>query len=80
MPTDLMPFGECLCGAEADNDLTPISKFMNNQMNDQINREERSKKIDLLERYSLWLETQGYMDVDWRTEPPYAIDEFLKIL
>lgn len=38
----------------------------------------RDAKIRLLEAYSLFLEKQGYMDVDWRSEWPYAIDEFLK--
>ena len=37
----------------------------------------RSAKIDLLEKYSLFLEKHGYMDIDWKTEPPFAIDEFL---
>lgn len=32
----------------------------------------------LLEKYSLFLEKNGYMDVDWRAEEPLAIDEFLK--
>jgi hypothetical protein len=40
---------------------------------------ERSDKIGLLERYSQWLEDQGYTDIDWRAEPPYAIDEFMKL-
>lgn len=39
---------------------------------------ERSDKITLLESYSLFLEKDGYMDIDWRAEEPYAIDEFLK--
>lgn len=38
----------------------------------------RSEKIELLERYSLFLEQRGYTDIDWRAEPPYAIDEFMK--
>lgn len=41
---------------------------------------ERHNQIDLLERYSLWLEEQGYLDTDWRAEKPYAIDEFIKTL
>lgn len=40
----------------------------------------RAEKIDLLEKYSLWLEKHGYLDTDWRSEPPFAIDEFLKTL
>lgn len=40
----------------------------------------RGKVIDILEKYSLWLEEHGYTDVDWRVEPPFAIDEFLKEL
>ena len=38
----------------------------------------RTEVIDLLERYSKFLEDQGYMDTDWRAEPPFAIDTFLK--
>lgn len=39
---------------------------------------ERSDQITLLEAYSKFLEERGYLDTDWRTEAPYAIDEFLK--
>jgi hypothetical protein len=39
----------------------------------------RTEKIELLEAYSLFLEKHGYIDVDWRTEEPFAIDEFLKV-
>jgi hypothetical protein len=38
----------------------------------------RTEVINLLEKYSMFLEQQGYTDTDWRTEPPFAIDEFLK--
>ncbi len=37
----------------------------------------RDAKITLLEAYSLFLEDRGYLDIDWRAEEPYAIDEFL---
>lgn len=37
------------------------------------------EKIDLLENFSTYLAANGYMDDDWRSEPPYAIDEFLKL-
>ena len=36
--------------------------------------------LDLLNKYSLFLEKQGYMDTDWRAEEPFAIDEFMKSL
>jgi len=39
---------------------------------------ERSRLIGVLEMYSRFLEENGYMDVDWRTEEPFAIDEFMK--
>lgn len=39
----------------------------------------RNEKIGLLENYSTFLAANGYMDEDWRSEPPYAIDEFLKL-
>lgn len=41
---------------------------------------ERSHKITLLEEYSKFLEAHGYLDTDWRAEPPFAIDEFMKEL
>jgi len=39
---------------------------------------DRTYKIELLEKYSLFLEQHGYTDTDWRVEEPFAIDEFLK--
>lgn len=39
----------------------------------------RNAIIGLLENYSTFLAANGYMDEDWRSEPPYAIDEFLKL-
>jgi len=38
---------------------------------------QRSKDMKLLEKYSMWLEEQGYLDIDWRVEEPLAIGEFL---
>ena len=40
--------------------------------------EATERTIVLLERYSQFLEQKGYIDSDWRTEAPYAIDDFLK--
>jgi hypothetical protein len=40
---------------------------------------ERNAKINLLSAFCQFLEDQGYMDSDWKDEPPYAIDEFLKL-
>jgi hypothetical protein len=40
----------------------------------------RNNTIELLEAYSKFLQKEGYLDTDWNTEPPYAIDEFLKTL
>jgi hypothetical protein len=42
--------------------------------------QERHDIINLLERYSLFLENEGYLDIDWKVEEPYAIDEFLKTI
>jgi len=39
---------------------------------------DRSDKITLLEAYSKFLMKGGYLDTDWKDEPPFAIDEFLK--
>ena len=41
---------------------------------------ERSDKISLLENFSTFLCANNYMDSDWREEPPYAIDEFMKLI
>jgi len=30
----------------------------------------------LLELFALFLEKNGYTDIDWRTEEPFAIDQF----
>ena len=38
----------------------------------------RSDNMILLEAYSLFLEKNGYLDIDWRAEEPFAIDEFMK--
>jgi hypothetical protein len=46
--------------------------------NDDLKK--RSEQIELLEEYSMFLEREGYLDVDWRTEDPfYSIDTFLKL-
>lgn len=36
-----------------------------------------SRDIQLLEKYSIWLTKNGYMDTDWKDEEPYAIDQFI---
>lgn len=41
---------------------------------------EHSKTIELLDKYSLWLTKNNYMDTDWKDEEPFAIDEFMKTL
>ena len=43
-------------------------------------RMHRNEVLTILEKYSEWLEEQGYTDNDWRAEPPFAIDEFMKQL
>ena len=56
-----------------------------NQIYEQHKRSEANKKLKvrsdnmiLLESYSLFLEKNGYLDIDWRAEEPFAIDEFMK--
>jgi len=39
-----------------------------------------TEEFELLEKYSLFLEKNGYMDVDWRAEEPTAIDRFTDYL
>lgn len=38
---------------------------------------ERSKNIELLEAYSTFLQKEGYLDTDYNSEEPFAIDVFL---
>lgn len=40
--------------------------------------EQRSEIMSWLEKYSMFLTKNGYMDTDWKDEPPTAIDEFMK--
>ena len=51
--------------------------FIQQLQSSQSEAVERNAKIELLEFYSKYLEENGYMDTDWRTEEPFAIDEFL---
>lgn len=37
-----------------------------------------SEKIELLVRYTKFLQKNGYIDADATCEEPYAIDEFLR--
>jgi len=46
----------------------------------KIDLKTRSGQISFLEKYSKFLEEQGYIDTDWRTEPPFAIDKFMSSL
>lgn len=36
------------------------------------------KDIELLERYTKFLQKNGYIDSDATSEEPYALDEFIK--
>jgi len=45
----------------------------------QASLKERAEKIELLERFAQFLEDEGYLDTDWRSEPPFAIGRFMKI-
>lgn len=38
----------------------------------------RSNELELLLRYTLFLEKNGFLDTDWRDEPPSPIDEFMR--
>lgn len=42
--------------------------------------ETRNKQIDLLDKYTTFLQKNGYIDTDATCEEPFAIDEFLKTL
>lgn len=43
----------------------------------KIDLKTRSGQISFLEDYSKFLEEEGYIDLDWRIEPPFAIDRFM---
>jgi len=47
-------------------------------MNHKTLEDVEAKENDLLNEFCLFLEDQGYLDVDWRAEEPFAIDEFKK--
>lgn len=66
--------GCCLNGNKEDCIFNP-----ENTGGTRVDLAERDKTIGLLEKYSKFLEEHGYLDTDWRTEAPYAIDEFLKL-
>lgn len=57
--------------------ISALDDAYNRGFKDSYNRR-KFDVVAVLEMYSLFLERNGYMDVDWRTEEPYAIDEFLK--
>jgi hypothetical protein len=42
------------------------------------NLKKRTETIELLEKYTKFLQKHGYIDTDATSEEPYAIDEFLK--
>lgn len=45
---------------------------------EHVNWASRSDKITLLDSYTKYLQKNGYLDTDATSEPPFAIDEFLK--
>ncbi len=49
-------------------------------MEDRVKQKpiDRSAKIDLLDRYTKFLQKECYIDTDATCEEPYAIDEFMK--
>jgi hypothetical protein len=67
-------------GGEIDDWSTREVMMFANDLSEKNNLSDRSAKIELLESYSKFLQKEGYLDTDWNTEPPYAIDEFLKTI
>lgn len=55
-----------------------LDDFIKRSVDDRILK--RSEIIELLDGYSRFLSKNGYMDCDYCTEEPYAIDEFLKTI
>ena len=53
------------------------NKILEQLQSTQSDAVKRNAKIEFLDSYSKYLEKNGFMDTDWRTEEPYAIDDFL---
>lgn len=72
-------FGHAALTVQAFIDFIEQSDFYILRRNPEAQNQlsERNGDIELLEAYSKYLEKNGYMDTDWRTETPYTIDEFL---
>jgi len=71
-----------LGGNFPENSMTYV-KQLNSKYRDEIQRL-RDKKLpietvkEILTDYSRWMETTGYLDSDWWSEEPQAIDRFLQ--
>lgn len=63
-------------GAYLKVDSSEMDAFINSCPDNKLNR--RTEDLELLERFANFLEKHGYTDTDWRSEPPTAIDEFMK--
>jgi len=49
---------------------------MKDELKHKLNK--KADKIELLERYSKFLESHGYTDSDWWSEKPTAIESFIE--
>ena len=70
-------YREEINGSDYSREIERIKDRFEELFQSQSDLAERNTQIELLESYSKYLEQNGYMDIDWRTEEPYAIDEFL---
>ncbi len=78
----------CVCSDAPTFRQVPTYKLLEQRVKDlesekvklleEIEALKKERGIYLLEKYSIWLTKNGYMDTDWKDEKPYAIDEFLK--
>ncbi len=72
-----------MCKTKCDNcGCKEFAYFVNPKKEEAVNEgvKKRGEIITLLEKYSIFLQDSGYLDTDWNTEPPFAIDEFMKTL
>lgn len=79
VPSDPEPENNKVHGCRIEGRLNVIKSYLPYLMREgKMAIKSRSKTIELLDAYSNFLTKNGYMDTDWKDEPPYAIDEFLK--
>lgn len=62
-----------------DDEREPFRQRIIEAMEEYASIEFRNKTLDLLDRYTEFLQKEGYLDTDATLEHPTAIDRFLKL-